>query len=88
MCAQARTVLADIDQELAAMGPGDAAWKGVEVAEEQAERRQIATSRRVVAEQLEQRARLSSAALARLDSTLAALPLLAMSNVWPRQPRL
>jgi hypothetical protein len=55
MCAQARTVLADIDQELAAMGPGDAAWKGVEVAEEQAERRQIATSRRVVAEQLEQR---------------------------------
>ncbi len=74
MCAQARTVLADIDQELAAMGPGDAECKGVEVAEEQAERRQIATSQRMIAKQLEQHAQQSSTALARLASTLAALP--------------
>ena len=72
-CAQARAMLADIDQELAAMGPGDEASKAVETGDERAERQQIAATRQAIAQQLEQQARQSSAVHVRLDSALAAL---------------
>ena len=47
-------MLADIEQELAAMGPDRAGSSGAETAEERAERQQIAASRTTIARQSEQ----------------------------------
>jgi exonuclease SbcC len=71
-CAQARTMLAAIEQELGALGQGAAAGAVAERPEERAEREQIAASRRAFAEQLERQARQTAAALTRLDKALAA----------------
>ena len=73
-CAQAQTTLTDITQELAALGQGDVTTNGAETPDERAERQQIAASRRAIAEQLERQVRQTSAALARLDDALGALP--------------
>jgi exonuclease SbcC len=73
-CAQAQMTLADIAQELAALGHSDVAANGAETPEERTERQQIAASRRAIAEQSERQVWQSSAALARLDDALAALP--------------
>ena len=71
-CAQARTMLAEIDRELAALGPqGDQAAR---TPEEQAEGDQVAASRRAIAQQLKEHGQRSAAALARLDRLLADLP--------------
>jgi len=71
-CTQARTMLAEIDRELAALGPQ--AVKAAQTPEEQAEREQVAASRRAIATQLAQRRQRSAAALARLDRLLADPP--------------
>ena len=71
-CAQARTMLAEIDRELAALGPQPA--KAAHKPEELAEREQVAASRRAISRQLEERRQRSAAALARLDRLLADLP--------------
>lgn len=72
--AQARTTLANIEQELAALGQGDAAqWDGVETPEEQAERQQIGRARQGVAEQLARQSQHFRAGLNRLEETLAAM---------------
>jgi DNA repair protein SbcC/Rad50 len=71
-CAQARTMLAEIDRDLAALGlelPGVA-----ETVEERTERRQIGASRQAIAQQLDLQSQQTAAALARLDQALAALP--------------
>jgi len=67
-CAQAQTMLAEIEQELAALG------SAAETPEERAERGQIAAAQQAIAAQLERQAQQSTAALARLDHALAALP--------------
>jgi exonuclease SbcC len=72
-CAQARTMLAEIEQELAALGQNAAATVD-ETAEERAERGQIAAARQAITEQLGRQGRQSSAALRCLDQALAALP--------------
>ena len=72
--AQARATLAGIERELASLGQCAAAVADIETADERTERQQIAVSRRAIAEQIERQARLSSAALARLDDALVALP--------------
>jgi exonuclease SbcC len=71
-CAQARAMLAEIDRELVALGPQVA--KAAHTAEEQAEREQVAVSRRAIARQVEERRQRSAAALARMDRLLADLP--------------
>jgi exonuclease SbcC len=68
-CAQARTMLAEIDREFVALGP-----QAAHTPEEQAEREQIAASRRAISRELEERRQRSAAALARLDWLLADLP--------------
>lgn len=71
-CTQARAMLADIDRELVALGPQSA--NVMHTPEEQAEREQIAASRKTIASQLEDHRQRSAAALARLDRLLADLP--------------
>jgi len=72
---QARNALANVEQELAMLGQGDAAqWDGAETSEEQAERQQIDRARRVVAEQLARQSQHFRAGLNRLEETLAAMP--------------
>jgi exonuclease SbcC len=71
-CAQAKSMLAEIDHELAALGPQAA--QPAHTPEEQAEREQVAASRQFIAWQLEERRQRSAAALARLDRLLADLP--------------
>lgn len=72
--AQARTTLANIEQELAASGQGDAAqWAGAETSEEQAERQQIDGARQGVAEQLARQSQHFRERLNRLEETLAAM---------------
>lgn len=73
--AQARTALANVEQELGTLGQGDAAqWDETETSEEQAERQQIDRARQVVAEQLTRQSQHFRAGLNRLEETLAALP--------------
>lgn len=73
--AQAHTSLANVEQELAALGPGGAAqWEGAETSEEQAERQQIDGARQVVAEQLARQSQHFRAGLDRLEEALAAMP--------------
>lgn len=73
--AQARTALVHVEQELGALGQGDAAqWDGAETSEEQAERQQIDRARQVVAEQLARQSQHFRAGLNRLEETLAAMP--------------
>jgi exonuclease SbcC len=69
---QARTMLAEIDREIAALGPASAS--GSNTSEEQAEREQIAASRHALTQQVQDQTQRSTAALARLDQLLAALP--------------
>lgn len=71
-CAQARAALAEVERELAALGPAPA--KPVPTAEEQAEHAQIVASQRQVAQQVARETRRSDAALARIDRALAQLP--------------
>ena len=69
---QARTALVHVEQELGALGQGDAAqWDGAETSEEQAERQQIDRARQVVAEQLARQSQHFRAGLNRLEETLA-----------------
>jgi exonuclease SbcC len=70
-CSQARTMLGDIDRELVALGPQSA--NAMHTPEEQAEREQIAASRKTIASQLEDHRQRSAAALARLDRLLGDL---------------
>lgn len=73
--AQARTALVHVEQELGALGQGDAAqWDGAETSEEQAERQQIDRARQVVAEQLARQSQHFRAGLNRLEETLTAMP--------------
>ena len=73
--AQARTALVHVEQELGALGQGDAAqWDGAETSEEQAERQQIDRARQVVAEQLVRQSQHFRAGLNRLEETLTAMP--------------
>ena len=71
-CDQARIMLAETDREIAPLGP--ASTNGSHTPEEQAEREQIAASRHTLAQQVQDQAQRSTAALARLDQLLAALP--------------
>src|SRR5438105_2215166 len=71
-CDQARTMVAEIDREIAALGPAPA--NGSHTPEEQAEREQIAASRHALVQQVQDRTQRSNATLARLDQLLAALP--------------
>ena len=73
-CAQARTTLAEVEQEVMGLGQEAAAGAVAETAEERAERQQIAASRQAVAAQLERQTLQTTAALDRLDKALAALP--------------
>ena len=73
--AQARSALVHVEQELGALGQGDAAqWDGAETSEEQAERQQIDRARQVVAEQLARQSQHFRAGLNRLEETLTAMP--------------
>jgi len=72
-CAQAQTMLAEIEQELAALG-SPVPVPAAETPEERAERGQIAAVQQAIAAQLERQAQQSTAALARLGHALAALP--------------
>ena len=71
-CVQARATLAEIELDLAALG--QEASGAAETVEECAERRQIIASRQAIAQQLDQQSRQTTAAQARLDQALAALP--------------
>jgi exonuclease SbcC len=71
-CGQARTMLADIDRELASLGPQSAVAS--HAPQEQAEREQIAASRRSIAAQLAEHGQRSAASLSRLDRLLVDLP--------------
>ena len=73
-CAQAWATLAEVDRELAMLGPEVASGAVVETPEERAERQQIAASRQAIAAQLDRQPRHAPATLERLDRTLAALP--------------
>ena len=71
-CAQAAATLAEVEREMTALGP---AHDGpTQTREEQAERGQIAESRRAITRQVAQETRRSQAALARIDHALALLP--------------
>ncbi|WP_211322449.1 DNA repair protein [Paracidovorax anthurii] len=71
-CAQAAVTLAEVEQEMDALGPQSAASQPT--AEEEAERRQISASRATIAQQLAQESRRSRDALARIDRSIALLP--------------
>jgi exonuclease SbcC len=71
-CAQAEATLAEVEREMGALGPASDA--SLPTAEEQAERAQIAASRRAISQQLAQETRRSEEALARIDRALALLP--------------
>jgi exonuclease SbcC len=73
-CAQARTTLAELEQELMELGQEAAASAVTETAEERAERQQITTSRQAIARQLEKLAQQTTDSLGRLDQAAAALP--------------
>ncbi|PZP62941.1 MAG: DNA repair protein [Delftia acidovorans] len=70
-CAQAEAMLADVEREMAALGPDS--HEELPTPEEQAEYGQIAESRRAIARQVDQEMRRSDAALARIDQALALL---------------
>ncbi|WP_265304440.1 hypothetical protein [Verminephrobacter eiseniae] len=71
-CAQAEATLAEVEREMSTLGLASDA--SLPTAEEQAERAQIATSRRAISQQLAQETRRSAGALARIDRALALLP--------------
>lgn len=71
-CAQAEATLAEVEREMSALGPASDA--SLPTAEEQAERAQIAASRRALSQQLAQETRRSEGALARINRALALLP--------------
>jgi len=71
-CAQAEATLAEVEREMATLGPVSDA--SLLTTEEQAERGQIAASRREIARQVGQETRRSEDALARIDRALALLP--------------
>ncbi len=69
-CRQAETTLAEVNQELASVGPGTDEATPDEVAE----RQQIGEARRGLAQQRQRRGQQTAATLSRLDDALAALP--------------
>ena len=72
---QARTTLAGVEQELAALAQSDTDLsKDVETAEERAEREQIDIARQLIAQQLQGQAEHFRDGLNRLEETLAAMP--------------
>lgn len=71
-CAQAEATLAEVEREMSSLGPASDA--SLPTTEEQAERAQIASSRRAISQQMAQETRRSEGALARIDRALAQLP--------------
>ncbi len=71
-CAQAEATLAEVEREIGTLGPVSDA--SLLTSEEQAERGQIAASRRAIVRQMAQETRRSEDALTRIDHALALLP--------------
>ncbi|MCL4182333.1 MAG: DNA repair protein, partial [Burkholderiaceae bacterium] len=70
-CAQAEATLAELEREMSTLGPASDASQFN--AEEQAERGQIAASRRAISQQVAQETQRSADALARIDRALSRL---------------
>jgi DNA repair protein SbcC/Rad50 len=73
-CDQARTELASVEADLAALGPVEECGATVEKPEDREERSHIEASRRTIATQIDEQAAQLRSALARIDGTISTLP--------------